>query len=69
MHSRLAMRMLCASSLIVSGCALVAKKPEPTKVDLKWQFCEIVPSVKLACLPEEDVVALRKALLECKAKP
>jgi hypothetical protein len=57
--------------LSLSGCALVAKKPEPTKVNLRWEFCEIVPSVKLACLPEEDVAALRRALIECssKAKP
>jgi len=60
--------MLSIAFSSLSGCAALGKKPTPPPLDLHFQFCEVVPTVQLACLPEADVIALRKALIECGSK-
>lgn len=58
----------CALFLILNSCAS-AQKPTATRVDLRWEFPDLGPgATPLACLPEDDVVKLREALIRCEAK-
>ncbi len=50
---------------ILVGCA---QKPQTTKVDLEWAFCEVIPAEKpWACIREDDVKELREALIRCQS--
>lgn len=50
-------------SLFVSGCASTR---ETTKFDGKWEFYKMHPfdEEPKACLPKEDVIKLRKLLIQ-----
>lgn len=63
-------KMLLSSTifLILNSCASTPK-PVATRVNLHWSLPDMGPGVpQLACLPEEDVVKLREALIRCEAK-
>lgn len=64
-HSRSIALILLLINVILTGCST---PPKPVKFAGRWEFCETVPGVRLACLPEEDVKALRQALIECSSK-
>ena len=62
------MQKLLTGFLIYSliGCA---QAPKTTKFDGKWAFCEVIPNEdQWACLNQEDVKKLRKALIECQSQ-
>lgn len=65
MRSAIKTLKLSISCFALSACALFGKDPTPQKVDLKWHIFEVVPGEPMACLQKEDVIALRKALIEC----
>lgn len=46
----------------LTGCQTT--KPEP--MNLKWQFCEVVPQRPLACLELEGIQRLRGELKKCE---
>lgn len=63
------MRSLLKPLIIFSATlASCSHKPVNTHFDSHWEMCQPTPfAEKLACLPEADVKALSKILIECKA--
>lgn len=46
----------------LEGCATA---PPDTKFDGKWETCEPVPEKKMLCLPDDDIMKLKKILDMC----
>lgn len=62
--------MIFLTAELLSGCALFQAQIEPqhATADLAWDFYEVSPGDTRACLTEDDVEKLRKAMLSCEVK-